>query len=192
MIKKNINIYLASKSPRRKKLLEQLNLKIRVIKCDYREDHLDIKQPSRLVKELALHKLESVSHHNLKGIIITADTIVVYGDKILNKPADKKDAFRMLSFLSEKTHTVYTGFCVYNSISGKLINSFEKTRVTFRKLSKPEILSYIETGSPLDKAGAYGIQDDYGAVFISRINGCYYNVVGLPLTKVFSAIHEVL
>jgi len=192
MIKSKINIYLASKSPRRKKLLEQLNLKIRIIKCDYREDHLDIKQPASLVKELALHKLESVSHHNLKGIIITADTIVFYKDKILNKPVDKKDAFKMLSFLSDKTHTVYTGFCVFNSISGKLVNSYEKTQVTFRKLSKSEILDYIETGSPMDKAGAYGIQDDYGAVFISKINGCYYNVVGLPLTKVYSAIQKVL
>ena len=192
MIKEKINIYLASKSPRRKKLLALLNLKIRVIKCNYREDHLEIKQPARLVKELALHKLEAVSHHNPKGIIITADTIVVYGKKILNKPLNKKDALRMLSFLSGKTHTVYTGFCVYNSITGKMVNSYEKTGVKFRSLNRKEILDYIETGSPMDKAGAYGIQDDYGAVFISRINGCYYNVVGLPLTKVHQAILKVL
>ncbi len=198
MIKNSIKIYLASKSPRRKKLLEQLNLKVNVIKADYNEDHIELTKPSELVKELALHKLEFVSEKNLKGIIITADTIVYYSDKfdkkgkVFNKPKDENDAFKMLSFLSDKTHTVYTGFCVYNSITKKLINSYEKTNVTFRKLGDDEIRDYIKTGSPLDKAGAYGIQDDYGAVFIKKINGCYYNVVGLPLTKVYTSMLKVL
>nr|HPI37597.1 Maf family protein [Ignavibacteriaceae bacterium] len=127
-----------------------------------------------------------------KGIYITADTIVVYKNKVLNKPVDENDAYKMLSFLSNKTHTVYTGFCIFNSVNNKLINDFEKTDITFRKLGKDEIWDYIKSGSPMDKAGAYGIQDDYGAVFIKKINGCYYNVVGLPLTKVYQSILRVI
>jgi septum formation protein len=127
-----------------------------------------------------------------KGIIITADTIVVINGKIIGKPVDKNDAVRMLQNLSGSTHIVYTGFSVYNSVTDKTITDYEKTFVTFRKLKTKEIKEYVETGSPMDKAGAYGIQDDYGAVFIKKINGCYYNVVGLPLTKVFLTMNRII
>ena len=127
-----------------------------------------------------------------RGIIITADTIVVLDNQIIGKPKNKKDAERILKKLSGRTHKVYTGFSVFNSVNGKIITEYEKTFVKFRELNKKEIVDYISTGSPMDKAGAYGIQDDFGAVFVEKINGCYYNVVGLPLTKVYKSLLKVI
>jgi septum formation protein len=112
--------------------------------------------------------------------------------KIIGKPKNAKEAIKILGELSSNTHLVYTGFAVLNSLSNKLIVDYVKTSVTFRRLSKKEISDYVKEGSPFDKAGAYGIQDDYGAVFVKKINGCYYNVVGLPLSKVFETIKAVL
>jgi septum formation protein len=96
----------------------------------------------------------------------------------------------MLERLSGRTHLVVTGFALLERPSDRLVVDFESTKVTFRELPRKEIESYVATGSPMDKAGAYGIQDDYGAVFVSRIEGCYYNVVGLPLSKVHSRLNE--
>ncbi len=93
--------------------------------------------------------------------------------------------------LSGKVHTVYTGFCVLNQKTKKIVVDYERTEVEFRQLKKDEIADYVKGGSPMDKAGAYGIQDDFGAVFVKRINGCYYNVVGLPLTKLYNALRKV-
>jgi len=125
------------------------------------------------------------------GIIITADTIVVLDKKVIGKPKNYKDAIKILLMLSGRVHTVYTGFCVLNQKKNKLITDFEKTKVEFRLLSKDEIIDYVDGGSPMDKAGAYGIQDDFGAVFVKQINGCYYNVVGLPLTKLYNALRKL-
>jgi septum formation protein len=149
-------------------------------------------KPVSAVKRIALEKLAAAKEIVKDGIIITADTIVVINGKILGKPTDKKDAEKLLNTLSGKRHVVYTGFSVYNSRSKKVITDYEKTYVTFRKLLNDEIKEYVESGSPLDKAGAYGIQDDYGAVFITKINGCYYNVVGLPLTKVYQTLLRII
>lgn len=192
MINYKYPVYLASKSPRRKKLLKLLNFDIKLVSFSFEEYNNSDLKPYQLVKKLSYEKLEAALKRKRKGIYITADTIVVYKNKVLNKPVDENDAYKMLSFLSNKTHTVYTGFCIFNSVNNKLINDFEKTDVTFRKLGKDEIWDYIKSGSPMDKAGAYGIQDDYGAVFIKKINGCYYNVVGLPLTKVYQSILRVI
>jgi septum formation protein len=125
------------------------------------------------------------------GIIITADTIVVLDGKVIGKPKSKKDAKLILTQLSGRTHIVYTGFAIYNSEKDILITDYEKTFVRFRKIRNKEFEVYINSGSPMDKAGAYGIQDDFGAVFIEKINGCYYNVVGLPLTKVYQALLKI-
>jgi septum formation protein len=192
MIKTDQKIYLASKSPRRKKLLEQINLKFEVFSVDTPELFIKNERPSDTVKRIANEKLDAAKEIVKEGIIITADTIVVINGKILGKPTDKKNAVKLLNILSGKRHIVYTGYSVYNSLSRKVISDYEKTYVTFRKLSKNEIMDYVETGSPMDKAGAYGIQDDYGAVFITKINGCYYNVVGLPLTKVYQALLRII
>jgi septum formation protein len=127
-----------------------------------------------------------------ESIIITADTIVVLNHKVIGKPVSKSDAIKILSLLSGKVHTVYTGLCVLNQRSGTMILEYEKTEVEFRKLMKDEIVDYVDGGSPMDKAGAYGIQDDFGAVFVKSINGCYYNVVGLPITKLYKALRKVI
>ena len=110
----------------------------------------------------------------------------------IGKPKNRTDANRILSELSGKMHTVYTGFAIAKKNSNNIINDYSKTKVYFRKISKSEISQYIKTGSPLDKAGAYGIQDDYGAVFVEKIHGCYYNVLGFPASKIYSALSKLI
>ena len=191
MIRNQPTIYLASKSPRRKKLLHQMNLDFKVISVDINEDRKGSESPVSMVKRLASEKLTAVKHLAGAGIIITADTTVVLDNEIIGKPVNKTDAAKILKMLSDRTHIVYTGFAVYNSLNEKTIIDYEKTKVTFRELTNNEIKDYIDTGNPMDKAGAYGIQDDFGAVFVKKIEGDYYNVVGLPIAKVYSSILEV-
>jgi nucleoside triphosphate pyrophosphatase len=192
MIISKHTIYLASGSPRRKKLLEQLNLRFKTLPVKIDETIFKNEKPAAAVKRLSIEKLEKAKNKIKRGIIITADTTVVLGKSIINKPRNKKDAVRMLKLLSGKTHSVYSGFAVHNTINEMTVVDYEKTLVSFRNLTKEEILEYIESGSPLDKAGAYGIQDDFGAVFVKKINGCYYNVVGLPLTKFYLALQKII
>jgi len=192
MFKTNLQIYLASKSPRRRKLLKQLGISFKSFSVDIDEEVLDGEHPIATVRRLALHKSELASLKVKKGIVITADTIVVLNNEIIGKPKDEKDAYKILSKLSGKTHLVFTGFVVKNLMDGNSIVDYERTKVTFRKLTSKEIYDYIKTGSPLDKAGAYGIQDDFGAVFVEKIDGCYYNVVGLPLAKLYRSLTEIL
>ena len=191
MIKTNQKIYLASKSPRRRKLLKQLGINFKAFTVNTLEDFLDGEHPVECVKRLAIEKMDIAKRRVDNSIIITADTIVVLGKKVIGKPTTKNDAIKILSSLSGKVHRVYTGFCVLNQKTKKIIIDYEKTEVEFRPLNKDEIADYVMGGSPMDKAGAYGIQDDFGAVFVKRINGCYYNVVGLPLTKLYSVLREV-
>ena len=192
MIKTNLPIYLASKSPRRRKLLRQINIEFKSFSVDVEEKIKRGEKPSQSVKRLAREKLDKAREKVDYGIIITADTIVVLDSKIIGKPENKSEAKKFLKKLSGRVHTVYTGFSVFNSEKELLVTDYEKTLVEFRKLSQNEIDDYIKSGSPLDKAGAYGIQDDFGAVFIKRINGCYYNVVGLPLPKVYQALMKII
>ncbi len=192
MIEKNTKIYLASKSPRRKKLLKQIGVKFSSFSVEINESPKPKETPVKMVKRLALEKLTTALKIKNDGIIIAADTIVVLNNRIIGKPSNEKEAINILKSLSGKKHYVYTGYAVHNAINNKQIIDYRKTAVTFRSLSDDEIKNYVATGSPLDKAGAYGIQDDYGAVFVKNINGCYYNVVGLPLVDVFLAIQEVL
>ena len=192
MIHSEIPFYLASKSPRRRKLLKQLNLKFKAFSVDLNEEILDGEHPVETVKRLALHKTEAALKKIKKGIIITADTIVVLNKQILGKPKNKKDAEIILKMLSGNKHTVYTGFAVTNTVTSKQIVDYEKTLVTFRQLTPKEIKDYIAGGSPMDKAGAYGIQDDFGAVFVTKINGCFYNVMGLPVSKLYSALEKII
>lgn len=185
-------IYLASRSPRRRKLLKQLGLKFNSFSVDLHEEILNGEHPIQTVKRLALHKSDAAISKVKNGIVITADTIVVLNKVVIGKPKNQKDASGILSKLSGRTHSVYTGFVVKNLDNKKCVTDYEKTEVTFRKLSPKEIRDYIKTGSPMDKAGAYGIQDDFGAVFVKRIDGCYYNVVGLPLAKIYKSLIDVL
>ncbi|MCU0331913.1 MAG: Maf family protein [Ignavibacteriaceae bacterium] len=191
MIKTRLQIYLASKSPRRRKLLKQLGIKFKSFSVNSTEDFLDGEHPVACVKRIAVEKMDLAKKRVNNSIIITADTIVVLNGKVIGKPSNKNDALKILSLLSGKVHIVYTGFCVFNQTTNKLLLDYERTEVEFRKLTKDEIADYVDGGSPMDKAGAYGIQDDFGAVFVKRINGCYYNVVGLPLTKLYNALRKV-
>ena len=124
------------------------------------------------------------------GLIIGADTIVVLNNQILGKPKDAKQAKKILQQLSGKTHTVYTGFAVVEKPSGAVLSEFVKTLVSFRRLADEEIDRYIQSGSPFDKAGGYGIQDQ-GALFVEKIDGCFYNVMGLPVTKLYQALGKL-
>ncbi len=187
-----IPFYLASKSPRRKKLLKQLNINFKTLSFETEEKLIYGESAKQTVLRLSKEKLDKAVSKIKYGIVLTADTIVVLNNEIIGKPANKKEAEMILKKLSGKTHLVYTGFAIYNSITNKIIIDYEITKVTFRKLTIYEIRDYILTNSPMDKAGAYGIQDDFGAVFVKKINGDYYNVVGLPLFKVYQALLKVL
>lgn len=192
MIYNHPPLILASTSPRRKKLLAQLNLKFEVLPVEIDERRKGSETPLKMVKRLALEKLLEARKQLKVGIIITADTIVVLNGEILGKPRNKSEAEKMLKKLSGKTHTVYTGYSIHNSIIDKTITDYEKTLVTFRKLGDKEIENYVKTGSPLDKAGAYGIQDDFGAVFVKKINGDFYNVMGLPIAGLYMNLLKVI
>jgi len=192
MIETNLPIYLCSRSPRRRKLLYQINLKFRSFSIDVDESILKNEKPVHIVKRLASNKLSEALKKVKKGIIITADTIVVLDNKVLGKPEDEQDAVRILKKLSGRVHTVYTGFSIFNTEKNLQITNYEKTKVEFRKMDEDEIREYVRGGSPMDKAGAYGIQDDFGAVFIKKISGCYYNVVGLPLQKVYQTLKKII
>lgn len=181
-------VVLASRSPRRLALLSQIGLTVRVVVSDVPEDLDPALTPAANAEALARLKAQHVARGIDDGIVLGADTIVVLDEHVLGKPVDETDAERMLSLLSGRTHTVYTGFALVHQPSGCISSGVEETKVTFRALPVEEIRAYIRGGSPMDKAGAYGIQDDYGAVFVTRIEGCYYNVVGLPLARVHEAM----
>jgi septum formation protein len=185
-------LILASQSPRRKVLLKQIGLKFSVQPSSVPEDVLDHEPPAHNAKRIALSKALAVSKKVKRGIVIGADTIVVLGDRILGKPRTKAEARTMLASLSGNMHTVYTAFALIDVKTGRRSVQLEKTKVWFRILSGSEINRYVASGSPMDKAGAYGIQDDYGAVFVERIEGCFYNVVGFPLTKFFTTLQKFL
>ena len=179
-------LYLASGSPRRAALINLLGIKRIEIRPSSVEEAFDyMESPEAIVQDLAFQKAENSMQLRKKadapGVVLGADTIVVLGEKILGKPLDEVEASRMLRSLSNNTHTVFTGVALIDTRTKKSQTFVEQTDVTFRKLSDEEIAAYIATGSPMDKAGAYGIQEDHGAVFVRKIVGDYYNVVGLPL-----------
>lgn len=184
-------VLLASGSPRRKQLLELIGMQFEVRESGYDEDSASYALPEVHVLELSEKKAAAVAENITKALVIGADTIVVLRGEILGKPRDPGEAKTMLKRLSGKTHTVYTGFAIMDLASGRVANDYEKTEVSFRTLSDVEIDAYVATSSPLDKAGAYGIQDT-SAVFVSRIEGCFYNVVGFPLTKFYTSLCSIL
>ena len=177
-----MDIILASQSPRRKELLGQMGLKgFKVTSPDVDEDVDENLHPSLIVEELSLRKAKAVAAHaDDDDIIIAADTVVALEGTALGKPMDEADAFTMLSALSGNRHYVYTGYTV---LRGEQVETtHEVTVVNFRELEAEEIEHYIATGEPMDKAGAYGIQG-LGALLIDRIEGDYFNVMGLPIQK---------
>ncbi len=173
-------IILASASPRRREILGITGLKFTVCKGDYEEDLGLSLRPRELARFLSRKKAESVAHRYKNAIIIAADTFIVFRDKVLGKPHTGKEAERMLRALSGKAHSVITGFTIMDTGGGKRLSKSVETKVCFRKLDKKEISVYVRSKEPLDKAGAYAIQG-LGAVFIRKIDGDFFNVMGLPL-----------
>lgn len=188
----NKRIILASNSPRRRELLEMIGLKFDIIADNTPEPINRNKRPDEVVCELAEFKGRNVSKKldNKDGaIIIAADTVVAVDNEILGKPEDGQDAMNMLLKLSGKMHHVYTGVYVFDTETERCVNFCEKTEVFFKKLDIDEIKDYINTEEPLDKAGAYGIQN-LGSLFVEKINGDYFNVVGLPLSGLGRVLKE--
>lgn len=192
MISNHTPIFLASKSPRRSDMLKMIGIKFQILNIDFEEviNHSD--SPVKNVKRLAFEKCQKALSNIKDGIVISADTIVVLDGKIIGKPKNEKDAKKILHRLSGKNHNVYTGFSLANKSKNKVITDYSKTKVFFRKLTSKEIDDYINTGSPMDKAGAYGIQDDFGAVFVEKIIGCYYNVLGFPVSKIYKGLKSII
>lgn len=184
---------LASASERRKELLSRIISSFDVVISDFDENSVKVSDNiEEYVKTLAEGKARCVSLNSSNdSIIIGADTIVVIDDKILGKPKDKNDAFKMLKSLSNKVHRVYSAVTVINNNKKVMKTECQYTEVYFSELSDEDIWRYIDIGECLDKAGAYGIQG-FGGVFVKKINGCYYNVVGLPLNLLNKMIKEIL
>lgn len=177
-------IYLASKSPRRKQIMELTDFDFEILTANVSEDGTDDMSPCETVEYLSRIKAEGI-YENVKDgdIIIGSDTVVAINDIILGKPKDKEGAYNMLKMLSGKTHSVYTGVTLIKKGNPDIIKTFyEETKVEFYELSDKEIEDYIKTGEPFDKAGAYGIQEK-GALFVKALRGDFFNVVGLPVSR---------
>jgi septum formation protein len=179
----NRRLILASASPRRRALLEQVGIAFEVSPADDAEGpRLDGETPADYARRSAELKAIAVSRTVPEALVLGADTVVALGDRVLGKPVDAADAARMLAALSGRRHWVHTGISV--AFGARALRSeVVSTEVSFRELSSDEIGAYVATGEPLDKAGAYGIQGR-GALLVDRVNGCYFNVVGLPLSRV--------
>lgn len=182
-------IILASASPRRRELLALAGVDFTVRVADVEEIIPENASPDEVVMSLARQKAQAVANERPDSIIIGSDTVVALDGAILGKPKDEEDAFRMLKTLSGRSHTVYTGVAI---IQGEKINSFcEATEVVFNSLTDEEIRNYVATKEPMDKAGAYGIQGK-GCVLVEKIVGDYFNVVGLPVSRVYRELKSFI
>ena len=186
-----VELILASASPRRKLLLEQIGLSFSVIASHMHEPPYTGHDPAHYASNLAELKASEISEQYPTAMVIGADTIVVIGEKVLGKPEDEAAARKMLSQLSGRNHQVITAYSFQLKTSEIKEVHHVLTQVHFKQLSSHEIDHYISTGAPFDKAGAYGIQD-YSSVFVDRIEGCFYNVVGLPISDLNENLNKVL
>ncbi|MDP3791674.1 MAG: nucleoside triphosphate pyrophosphatase [Candidatus Omnitrophota bacterium] len=182
-------IILASKSKARRKLLKDIGIEFTVATSDVREKRVIKTTCGELVVENALLKAKDVAKRFDSGIVISADTVVLVGKKIIGKPKNMKDAFETLRLLSRKPQWVYTGIAVIDIDGKKIYTDFDKTKVYMYHLSDKQIKNYFNRVSPLDKAGSFDIQG-FGSVFIDRIEGCFYNVVGLPMAKLSKILNK--
>lgn len=183
-------LVLASASPRRKLLLGLVGFEFEVVPPAVDEEEHADEDPVTHVVRLAEVKARSVAAGRESGLVLGADTIVLLDGEILEKPADEEEAFRMLTRLSGVWHVVYTGLAVVDAGTGESAAGYETTRVRIREMSPDEIRAYIKTGEPMDKAGSYGIQG-YGAAIVETVEGCYFNVVGLPLVRLLRLLKDL-
>lgn len=183
-------LILASGSPRRAEMMSRITSEYKIVVPDIDETMMKDENPRDMVERLAVEKAESVMEKT-DGLlpILAADTIVVH-DRVLGKPVDEDDAFKMLTELSDDSHFVITGVAIINPRNGRKISFTETTEVFFGPISEEEIRAYVKSREPMDKAGAYGIQGA-GGRFIAKINGCFYNVMGFPLNKIYTNLKEL-
>lgn len=187
-----MKVILASASERRQELLGRIIDSFDIMVSNFDESTVVFDGSiDNYVKEISIGKaLEVKERLDSDAIIISADTVVTFNGRILGKPKDEDDAFQMLKSLQGRSHKVYTGITVINTKKNIIKQKSVSTEVTFSKISDDEIIKYIKTGEPLDKAGSYGIQGK-GGVFVESISGCYYNVVGLPLNRLKAILEEI-
>ena len=183
-----IKMILASGSPRRRELLSRLGYEFNVLSADIDEYLLDGESPDQHVMRLALAKAIEIAQNNPDDLVIGADTIVVLGERILGKPSSAEEAISMLTLLSGKAHIVYTGLALVFFGEQIIKTDFDKTRVVFNTLNREDIIGYVASGEPLDKAGAYGIQG-MGSFLVKNYDGEFDTVIGFP-TKLFSKMYE--
>ena len=189
-ILKNKNIILASASPRRVEILKLIGLNFQQIPTNINETVtlLDHKNPQNYVQKTAEKKCQHLANSYNNFLIIAADTTVYLNNKILGKPDNFQQSYEYLRLLSGNTHIVYTGVAIAHN--NQMLSSVEKTLVEFKNLSDEEIYNYIDTQEPFDKAGGYGIQG-FGSQFIKKINGCYFNVMGLPVNLLYGLVETM-
>ncbi|GAB1468372.1 nucleoside triphosphate pyrophosphatase [Candidatus Cloacimonadota bacterium] len=185
----NYQLILASASPRRKELFSLLGLNASIIPADIAEP-LTEEKPHIQAMNHANNKARFVLNTVSKGqIVIAADTLVAVDTNVLGKPKDEEQAREYLRMLSKRDHIVYTGICI--GLNNHILCDYEQTTVSFAAITEDEIISYLKTGEPLDKAGAYGIQG-YGSQFITGVHGCYFNVMGFPIRKFYELLQVLL
>jgi septum formation protein len=183
-------VVLASSSPRRRQLLESVGLKFLVDPADVDESIHDTADPAALARSIALRKAETVATSHKHSVVVAADTIGVIDGMVLGKPATEEDAASMLGILSGRCHRVITGFAVIDTETSTQITQSVETLVCFRKLALDEIRAYVLSGEPMGKAGSYAIQG-LGSLLVERIEGDYFNVMGLPLSALALALRKV-
>ena len=184
-----MKVILASASPRRKEILQNTKLNFDIQKSDIEEVILENESPEDMVVRLAYEKAFDVAKRNKDRLVIGADTIVALDNEVLGKPKDQNEAYQMIKRLSNKTHKVITGISLINLKENKIIKNYFVSFVTFKDLSEDSIKDYINTNESLDKAGAYGIQG-YGALLVDNIQGDYFNIVGLPISKLSDLLKD--
>ena len=180
---------LASSSPRRKELMKEISPVFSIDVSNADESVSDDLSPIEAVKVIALRKGEEVRKRHPEEIVISADTIVVIDNKIIGKPIDEKDAIRILTLLSGRAHKVYTAYCIF--YKGKLIEEIVESEVTFNELTPKLIQDYVDSKSPLDKAGAYGVQDNDQYHIINKIKGSLTNVIGFPVEEIKNSLNSL-
>jgi len=190
LLRLSTSVVLASQSPRRQALLDRIEVPYRMQVSPADEDLTDPGPPATVVQTLARRKVRPVVAGHPSALVLAADTVVAHDGEVLNKPENPSHAGAMLRRLSGTTHTVYTGIALAHAATDRETTAVEGTDVVLASLSDTEIRAYVDSGSPMDKAGGYGIQDHTAPFFVERIEGDYYNVVGLPLRRLYQTLRR--
>jgi septum formation protein len=183
-------IILATTSPRRHGLAQQMGLEFDIVPSNYKENMSSALTPEKLAMALAEGKAEDVASRCKEGIVIGVDTFIVFNKKVMGKPKTKEKAYSQLKRVSGKIVKVYSGVALIDCKSKEVIKDYEVSDVKFKKLTNEEIKNYIATGEPLDKAGAFAIQG-LGSIFIEKVNGCYANIVGFPINNIYKNLKKL-